>query len=153
MHVALGVDGRERVDDLLVAARAERGHREHLGLPAREHRRAMRTRQDADLDGKWTDVLRTATVGTQILLGHGLAEFLLQDLLEDRGDLFRRERRALPGCELRDRFELQVVQPGLTLGLVGVAELGAQPLAEERRDSPEAARLGRDSDVFHLWLA
>src|SRR5207245_291675 len=81
-------------------------------------------------------------VRAQVLLGDSLAELLLQDLLEDRGDLFLRERRALNGGELRDRLELQIVEAGFALSLVGVAELGAQPLAQERRNRAEAARFG-----------
>src|SRR6059036_3774876 len=115
MHEALGIDGRESVDDLLVAPRAEGRHREDLGLPAGEDRGAVRTRQHADLDGKRTDLLSSPPVRAQVLLGNSFAELLLQDLLEDRGDLLRREGRALAGGELRDRLELQIVQAGLAL--------------------------------------
>ena len=113
----------------------------------------MRTREDADLDGKRTDVLRAPPVRAEVLLGDGLAELLLQDLLEDRGDLFQRECRALAGGELRDRLEFQIVEARFTLSLVGVAKLGVQPLAQERRHRAEAARFGDDRDVFQLRLA
>src|SRR5207237_8215054 len=57
MHVALRVDGRERVDDLLVPARPERRDRHNLWLTAGEDGRAMRPRQNSDLDRQLADVL------------------------------------------------------------------------------------------------
>ena len=153
VHVALGVDRRERVDDLLVTAWTERRDREHLGLPAGEHGRAMRARKSPDLDRQLADVLGAAAIRTQVLLGDRLAELLLEELLVDRADLFEGERSGLTGRELGDGLELQLVEPRLALCLVRVTELGAQPLAEERGDRAEAGGVGNDLDVLELRLA
>src|SRR5205085_550428 len=52
----------EAVDDLLVVGRAERARDERLGLAAGEERRAVRARQDAELDRDRPDLVRRAAV-------------------------------------------------------------------------------------------
>ena len=153
VHVALGVDRRERVDDLLIAAWAERRDREDLGLSAGEHGRAVRARENPDLDGQLADVLGAAAIRTQVLLSHRLAELILEKLLVYGADLVDRERRAVAGGELRDGLELQLVEPRLALCLVRVAELRAKALAQEGSDRPQAGWVCDHLDVLHLRLA
>src|SRR5205823_548411 len=118
MHVALGVDGRERVDDLLVAARAERRDREDLRLPPREDGGTVRARQDPDLDRELADVRGAAAIRPEVLFRDGLAELVLEELLIDLTDFFERQRRVVARRELGHGLELQLVQAGLALCLV-----------------------------------
>src|SRR5205807_1546969 len=61
--------------------------------------------------------------------------------------------RVLSRGELADGLELELVEAGLALRLIRVAELGAQALAEERGDRTQSCRVRNDRDEFHLWLA
>src|SRR5438270_91367 len=70
VHEPLRVDRRKRVDDLLVAGRAERRDREDLGLPALKERGAMRPRQEPDLDRERADLGEPAAVRPEALLEH-----------------------------------------------------------------------------------
>src|SRR3954470_23140120 len=72
----------ERVEPHLLARRAERDHRQRLRLAAREERRAVGARGDADLDRDRTDLLRGAPVGTLLVDGDPLADRLLLELVE-----------------------------------------------------------------------
>ena len=140
MHETLGVDGRQRVDDLLVAGRPERRDREHLRLPAGEETGAVRPRQHADLDRDRPDARRVAAVRPQLLLGHRAPELLLEDRFERRGDLLRKDEAALLD-ELRDRLGLELVEAALALRLVRITQLGADALFEERDDRAELRRV------------
>src|SRR5438093_621359 len=151
VHVALGVDGRERVDDLLVAGRTERGDGQHLCLSTREEPGAMRAWQDAHFDRQGADGLRVAAVRSEVLLGDRAAEFLLEDLLVDRGHLVGRDGRAFRR-ESDDSLVLQLFETCLALCLVRIAELRAQALLEERDDRGELVRVGPDRGEDHLRL-
>src|SRR5439155_1102810 len=152
VHVALGVDGRERVDDLLITGRTECGDGQHLRLSTREEPGAMRAWQDAHFDREGADGLRVAAVRSEVLLGDRAAEFLLEDLLVDRGHLIGRDGRAFR-CESDDSLVLQLVETCLALCLVGIAELRAQALLQERDDRGELVRIGPDRGEDHLRLA
>src|SRR5206468_4888499 len=127
MHEPLGVDGRKRVDDLLVTGGSERRDGEHLRLAAGEETGAVRARENADLDRDRPDRLGVAAVRPQALLGHRAPELLLEDRLEGRGDLLREDGAALLD-ELRDRLGLQVIEAALALRLVRIAQLGPDAL-------------------------
>ena len=72
----------ERVEPHLLLERAERGDGQRLRLAAREERRAVRARGDADLDGDLADLLRRAAVGPLLVDGDALADRRLLDLRE-----------------------------------------------------------------------
>ncbi len=76
MHIALGFFLVEVVEFLRVARSAERADRKSLRLTAREHRRAVRARQQADLAPNIADVRSLSAVGT-----YALIEYLVADLL------------------------------------------------------------------------
>ena len=106
VHVAaLGLE-REVVDPLPLLGGAEREQRHDLRLAAREERRAVRARRDADLAVDRADLLGAATVGPALVdrdlladellvdrLGGLLDELLRQRVLDDG----RRRRRPAPG--------------------------------------------------------
>ena len=118
---ALLVGALERIDILLVFARAERGHDERLRLAAREQRRAMRARQNADLGDDRAHGLDVAAVDADAGVENVPADDLGLQLLEGCADLslvnlalaaLREER----GGHLR----LHGVDGGVTLLLDGV---------------------------------
>src|SRR3989442_15984939 len=82
MHVALRLDRRESVDDLLVAGGPERHDREDLRLAALEQGRAMRPRKHADLDGELTDVLEASAVRADPLIEDRPTDLLLEERVE-----------------------------------------------------------------------
>src|SRR5437870_1146400 len=86
---------------------------------------------NSSFDRELADVFGATSVRTEVLLGDGFAELVLEKLLVDGTDLLECQRRVLAGRELRDRLELELVEPGFALRLVGVAELGAEALAQE----------------------
>ena len=65
-HEAVAVLAHQRVDDLLVARGAERGHDERLRLAAREQRRAVRARQHAGADRDRAHGARVAAVDARL---------------------------------------------------------------------------------------
>ena len=65
-HERLAALAGERVDDLRVAAGAERGRDERLGLAAREDRRSVGARQRADFDADRADRLEVAAVDARL---------------------------------------------------------------------------------------
>ncbi len=62
MHEPLGFDDAQVVDELLVADSAQGHHRHDLSLAAGEQRRPVGPRQQPDLAGDRSDLLRTPTV-------------------------------------------------------------------------------------------
>src|SRR5690606_34235680 len=75
----LTLDG---IDDLGVAAGAERGHHDGLGFSAGEDRRTMGTRQHADLDVDGTDRARVATVDARLAGEDALAHRAVLEIME-----------------------------------------------------------------------
>ena len=71
----------EGVEPHLLLQRAERGDGQRLRLAAREERRAVRARRDADLDRDRADLALAAAVGALLLDGDALAD----DRLLERG--------------------------------------------------------------------
>jgi hypothetical protein len=71
-HEGLAELARERVDDLRVAARAQRGDDQRLGLAPGEQRRAVRARQHtgADRIGRTVRVSRPSMRGSPRAPGH-----------------------------------------------------------------------------------
>src|SRR5207247_11283721 len=69
VHVPPLLLKREVVDALALLRRAERKQGHDLCLAAREQRRAVRARRDADLAGNRADVLRAAAVRAALLDG------------------------------------------------------------------------------------
>ncbi len=82
VEVALGGLQPERVEPHLLARGAERDDAERLRLAAREQRRAVRARRDADLDRDRPDLLRAAAVGALLVDGDPLADQRLLELVE-----------------------------------------------------------------------
>ena len=78
------------VDDLRVAAGAEGGDHDGLGLAAGEQRRAVGTGQHADLDGDGTHGLGVAPVDAGLALDDAAADDLLLEIGE--GALHQRFR-------------------------------------------------------------
>src|SRR6185503_9815507 len=76
---ALALDG---VDDLRVTAGAERGDHDRLGLAAGEQRRAVGTRQHADLDGDVAHGLGVAAVDAGLALDDAATDDLLLEIAE-----------------------------------------------------------------------
>ena len=72
---------REVVDPLALLGGAEREQRHDLRLPAREERRAVRARRDADLARDRADLLRAAPVRAPLVDGDLLADEVLVDRL------------------------------------------------------------------------
>src|ERR1700756_4772006 len=72
----------ERVDDLLILPGPERRHAQGLRLAAGEERRAMRARQDADLDRDRPHGFGVAAVDTRLAFDDGAANDVLLELLE-----------------------------------------------------------------------
>mgnify|MGYP003693925643 CR=1 FL=1 len=80
------VGALQRVDPLLVLAGAERRHHQRLRLAAGEQRRAVRARQDADLDTIGRTVLHVAAVDALAGVEDVPAYDLAFELLEHAGD-------------------------------------------------------------------
>src|SRR3954467_12184537 len=72
----------ERVEPHLLARGAEGDDRQSLRLAAREQRRAVRARGDADLDRDRPDLVRRATVGTLLVDRDPLTDRLLLEPVE-----------------------------------------------------------------------
>ena len=68
MDVMLRRLGSEAVDDLLIAERAERRHREDLRLAARKEAGTMRARQEADLARNGADLVDLTAVRADLLM-------------------------------------------------------------------------------------
>ena len=86
-HETLAREQAEIVDDLLVLGGAERRDGQRLGLAAREERRTVGARQQADLAGDRADLVELAAVDATALLGDHPAGFALLEIAEDRADL------------------------------------------------------------------
>ena len=79
-HERLAAFAFERVDDLRVAAGAERGGHQRLGLAAREQRRTVGTRQHAHLHGDRTNRRRIAAVDARLAVQDALANDVALEL-------------------------------------------------------------------------
>ncbi len=79
-HERLAAFAFERVDDLRVAAGAERGDHQRLSLAAREQRRAMGTRQHAHLHGDRAHGGRIAAVDARLTIEDALADDVALEL-------------------------------------------------------------------------
>ena len=93
-HEGLLVGARQRVDELLVFAGAERGDDERLGLAAGEQRRAVGARQDADFGHDRAHRLDVAAVDARAGVEDVPAHDLGFELLEHAGDAQLVVRRA-----------------------------------------------------------
>ena len=72
------------LDELRVAAGAQRDRGQRLGLAAGEQRRAVRARQRADLDRDVADLVERAAVEAAALVEDGAAQDLLLEALRSR---------------------------------------------------------------------
>ena len=95
VQVALRLLGADGVDALDVGRRSERGDRQRLRLAAGEEPRAMRPRQEADLDRDRPDRLQVAAVHADALVEHQLADDLL---VQQAGEVLA---RSAPPCAPR----------------------------------------------------
>ena len=96
----------ERVEAHLLLERAQRGDAERLRLTAREQRRAVRARRDADFDRDVADLVLGAPVGALLVHGDALADDRLLELVErelDRGAALLGGEQLLLGGALRRR--------------------------------------------------
>src|SRR5690606_6580758 len=108
-HERLAALALERVHDLRVAARAERRHDERLRLAAGEERRAVRPRQDTDLDRYRPNCAGVAPVDSRLAPQDPPADDLLLEPLELGLDLRRRVARRLG---IRERGEALLLELG-----------------------------------------
>ncbi len=111
----------ERIDDLRVAARAESRDDQGLGLTAREDGRAVRARQNADLDVDLADGLRIAAVDARIAGDDAAAHDVLLGIMELGLDLRRRPGVAFACRQLRDALLLELADLGVADLLLGDA--------------------------------
>ena len=115
------VGALERVDVLLVLAGAERRDRKRLGLAAREQRRAVGARQDADLGDDRAHGLDVAPVDARAGVEDVPAHDLRLGVLEDALDLVGRELLlALCGAERGHHLRLDGVDGAVALLLDGL---------------------------------
>ena len=128
-----------RLDLLLVVGGAERRRDERLCLAAREHGRAVRARQDADLDRDRADLVELPAVEALAALEDLVAHDLLLQLLEDRPsrrpsalDLLLREARH----EVRQHFVDRAVVLELVLDPHRVGERAVGLLLDLRGRTP-----------------
>jgi len=99
-HVALLGIAEKIVDTLLVHLRAERHDGERLCLSAREERRAVGARQQADFARDLAHLIETAPVGPAVFAEHAIAKVGLLDIVEDV-----RDRAFLFGETLGEGFQ------------------------------------------------
>ena len=151
MHETLRVDRRERVDDLLVYGRPEGHDREHLRLTSLEKGRAVRTREDAHLDRERADLGELAAVRPDPLLDNRSADLLLEEALEREVDILLGNVPAF-AHQRADGLALQLIDAGLARRLVGVSDLSADPVREERGDTRFLRRVDFFGLPFHLGL-
>ncbi len=91
-HEGFLVGPLQGVDELLIVAGAERGDDQRLGLAAGEQRRAVGTRQKADLRQNRADGLQVAPVDADAAVENVAAYDRLLELLEHLADKLRRGR-------------------------------------------------------------
>jgi hypothetical protein len=82
-HEAVAVLALQRVDDLLVAAGAQRGHHQRLRLAAGEQRRAVGARQHAGADRDRAHGARVAAVDARLAVEDLVADDLRLEVEED----------------------------------------------------------------------
>ena len=136
----------QRVDDLLVARGAERGHDERLRLAAREQRRAVRARQDAGADGDRAHGARVAAVDARLagedLVAHDLGFELEQHVADGARDVGRGIGAACTRAvdllvdflqALLARLLLAHLVRGAQVGFRGGGDLGDHRLVLRRR--------------------
>src|SRR5690606_28951579 len=107
-HERLAALALEGVDNLRIAARAERRDDERLRLTAGEKRRAVRPRQHADLDRNGPDRAHVPPVDPPLALEDAAANDLLLEPLELGLDLSGREARRLGVGQRGDALLLQL---------------------------------------------
>src|SRR5437899_632837 len=95
-----------------------------IGTPA-----SMSARVDPHVDAIDEEPF-DSSVSLTTRIVYGTSSFLGK-LLVHRAYRFDCQRHVLAGRELRNRLELELVESGFALRLVGVAELGAEALAQE----------------------
>src|SRR5207344_816830 len=83
-HEALGVFSLQRIDDLLVARRAERGHRKRLGFTAGEQTRTVRPWQYARAYRDRTHGAGVAPIDARLSAQYPAADDLGLQIAEDR---------------------------------------------------------------------
>src|SRR4029079_6566239 len=102
----------ERIDDLRVTARAERRHHERLRFTTREHGRAVRPRQNADLDAYRQTDAWVAAVDTRLArddtAANDLALYVMELALDLTGAPAARLGRDLGDALLLDLADLRV---------------------------------------------
>ena len=119
-HERIAALAVERVDDLRVAAGAERRHDERLRFAAREQRRAMRSRQHADLDADRPHGARVAAVDARLARDDTAANDLALDVVELVLDLTGAPSARL-GRDLGDALLLDLADLRVTRLLLGDA--------------------------------
>ncbi len=109
---------------------AQRRRHQRLRLAAREERRTVSTRQHAGLDRDCANLVECATIGTNPILRHLLAESpLAQKFVVGRQLLLR---VGIVGRQLRGQFILDLLDQRIALGLgvrLGVQRI-LQPVAD-----------------------
>ena len=148
------VSQAERVEAHLLLERAQRDDAERLRLPAREQRRAVRARRDADFDRDVADLVLRAPVGALLVHGDALADDRLLELVErelrGRAALLGGRELLLGGALGRGRAVLLedrrldglggVLALELVLDLRGLVQRGAVGGADLARAAPSSTR-------------
>ena len=81
-HEAVFYVAFERIDDRCVTQRTERRNDDRLRFTAREQRRTVGLRQNADFDRNRPDLAQVASVDPRFAVQHALADDLLLELAE-----------------------------------------------------------------------
>jgi hypothetical protein len=119
---ALAVLAGDRVDDLLVAAGAQRGHHQGLRLAAGEQRRAVGARQHAGADLDRAHGAGVAAVDARLAVEDAAAHDARLEVEEDVLELVDRGRVLHAFGELADHALADLGQAGRALLLAGDAE-------------------------------
>ncbi len=133
-HEGLFALARQAVDDLRVAARAQRGHHQRLSFAAGEQGRTMGSRQNAGADVDGAHGLGVAAVDARMAAQDALAHQSMLEIEEFGGYFGRGE---LQRIALRQGFEqgaLDLADPGVTLLFLRHRIRGRQILRGEGAD-------------------
>ena len=118
-HERLFALAREGVDDLRVAAGAERGRDQRLRFATREQRRTVRARQHARLDGDLADRVHVAAVDARLAGDDAATDDVVFEAAEFVGDLARLVLGAFAGGERLDQGLLEFADARVTRLLLG----------------------------------
>src|SRR5579862_462428 len=152
-HEGLAPLALERIDDLGIARRAERGGDQRLRLAAGEKCRAMSTREHSDLDRDRTHGARITSIDARLAGENALAHDATLEFEELVVDRFGTPLRHISGGQRRLRLLLDLSDARVPLLLVGDAiGLAERPLGTCRQRRLQRTLGGRWLPL-EAWLA